>query len=51
MATKLQGGKEARREQREIAGSGHRIFALMIHSEGWYETSSRNGSDGEFLLD
>ncbi len=43
--------KQARMEQREIAGSGQRIFTLMILSEGWYDISSRNCSVCEFLLD
>ncbi len=47
----LRNYKQARMEQREIAGSGQRIFTLMIPSEGWYDISSRNCSVCEFLLD
>jgi hypothetical protein len=42
--------KQARIEQREIAGSGQRIFTLLIPSEGWDDTSSRNCSVCELLL-
>src|SRR5579864_4286995 len=47
----LRNYKQARMEQREIAGSGQRILTLMIPSEGWYDISSRNCSVCEFLLD